>query len=123
MRRDHPDWWNAPVPAFGDPDAWLAIVGLAPGVNGANRTGRPFTGDAAGGLLYQTLAKFGLSEGAFDGRPDDGLVLKGAIVINAATSRPRRRRIAVAAISPRRSRRCVPRGCSSRWGRSRINRR
>lgn len=88
MRRDHPDWWNAPVPAFGDPAAWLAIVGLAPGINGANRTGRPFTGDAAGALLYQTLAKFGLSEGTFDGRPDDGLVLKGAVVVNAVRCLP-----------------------------------
>ena len=59
----HPDWWNAPVPAFGDRNAWLAIVGLAPGKHGANRTGRPFTGDYAGDLLYATLRKFGLSEG------------------------------------------------------------
>ena len=59
-RAEHPDWWNAPVPAFGDPRAWLAIVGLAPGKHGANRTGRPFTGDYAGDLLYATLAKFGL---------------------------------------------------------------
>ena len=62
-RAAHPDWWNAPVPGWGDPDAWLAIVGLAPGVTGANRTGRPFTGDHAGLLLYATLAKFGLSRG------------------------------------------------------------
>ncbi len=73
-RDEHPDWWNAPVPAFGDPDAWLAIIGLAPGKHGANRTGRPFTGDYAGDLLYATLAKFGLSDGQYDcsprGRPD-----------------------------------------------------
>ena len=55
LRREYPDWWNAPVPNFGDPDAWLAIVGLAPGKHGANRTGRPFTGDHAGILLYETL--------------------------------------------------------------------
>ena len=61
LRSEYPDWWNAPVPAFGDPDAWLAIVGLAPGKHGANRTGRPFTGDAAGGLLFATLANFGLA--------------------------------------------------------------
>ena len=64
-RAEHPDWWNAPVPAFGDPQAWLAIIGLAPGKHGANRTGRPFTGDYAGDLLYATLAKFGLSEGDY----------------------------------------------------------
>jgi uracil-DNA glycosylase len=58
---EFPNWWNAPVQAFGDPDAWLAIVGLAPGKHGANRTGRPFTGDASGPLLYETLAKFGLA--------------------------------------------------------------
>ena len=65
LRSQHPGWWNAPVPAFGDPDAWLAIVGLAPGKHGANRTGRPFTGDFAGELLYATLAKFGLAEGQY----------------------------------------------------------
>ena len=75
-RAEHPDWWNAPVHAFGDPDAWLALAGLAPGKHGANRTGRPFTGDYAGELLYATLAKFGLSEGKFDARPDDGLSLR-----------------------------------------------
>src|SRR5215204_4928300 len=69
-RAEHPDWWNAPVPAFGDPGAWLAIVGLAPGKHGANRTGRPFTGDFAGDLLYRTMLKFGLADGRYDGRPD-----------------------------------------------------
>ncbi len=64
QRVAHPDWFNAPVPAFGDPEAWLAIVGLAPGLQGANRTGRPFTGDGAGPLLYNALAKLGLAEGA-----------------------------------------------------------
>ncbi len=87
-RAEHPDWWNAPVPAFGDPGAWLAIVGLAPGKHGANRTGRPFTGDYAGDLLYATLAKFGLSEGAYGQRRDDGLTLKGAIILNAVKCLP-----------------------------------
>jgi uracil-DNA glycosylase family 4 len=88
LRQEYPDWWNAPVPAFGDPDAWLGVVGLAPGKHGANRTGRPFTGDYAGALLYDTLAKFGLSEGVFDARPDDGLELKGVMLINAVRCLP-----------------------------------
>ncbi len=88
LRVEHPGWWNAPVPAFGDPHAWLGIVGLAPGKHGANRTGRPFTGDYAGELLFATLAKFGLSEGVFDARPDDGLTLTGAILINAVRCLP-----------------------------------
>src|SRR3546814_12179834 len=66
LRAEFPDWWNAPVPAFGDPDAWLAIVGLAPGTQGANRTGRPFTGDYAGDLPYATLDTFRLSEGRYE---------------------------------------------------------
>lgn len=88
LRAEYPDWWNAPVPAFGDPNAWLAIIGLAPGKHGANRTGRPFTGDFAGELLYATLAKFGLSEGTFAADPDDGLQLRGAVVINAVRCLP-----------------------------------
>jgi uracil-DNA glycosylase family 4 len=88
LRQEYPDWWNAPVPAFGDPDAWLGVVGLAPGKHGANRTGRPFTGDYAGTLLYDTLAKFGLSEGVFDARPDDDLELKGVMLINAVRCLP-----------------------------------
>jgi uracil-DNA glycosylase family 4 len=87
-RSEHPDWWNAPVPAFGDPQAWLAIIGLAPGKHGANRTGRPFTGDYAGELLYATLAKFGLSEGNYDQHRADGLRLKGAIILNAVKCLP-----------------------------------
>lgn len=87
-RARHPDWWNAPVPSFGDPDAWLGIVGLAPGMKGANRTGRPFTGDAAGELLYATLIKFGLAEGQFLATPDDGLQLKGAVILNAVKCLP-----------------------------------
>ncbi len=84
----HPDWHNAPVSGFGDPQAWLAIVGLAPGLQGANRTGRPFTGDGAGPLLYGTLATFGLSDGIFDARPDDGVTLRGAIIVNAVRRVP-----------------------------------
>jgi uracil-DNA glycosylase family 4 len=84
----HPDWYNAPVPSFGDPDAWLAIVGLAPGMQGANRTGRPFTGDQSGPLLYETLLKFGLADGAYLARPDDGLALRGAIIVNAVRCLP-----------------------------------
>jgi len=87
-RDAHPRWWNAPVPAFGDPDAWLAIVGLAPGKHGANRTGRPFTGDYAGELLYATLLKFGLAQGTYGADPDDGLRLTGAIILNAVKCLP-----------------------------------
>ena len=87
-RDEFPDWWNAPVPAFGDPKAWLAIVGLAPGKHGANRTGRPFTGDFAGDLLYGTLLKFGLAEGVYRADPADGLQLKGAIILNAVKCLP-----------------------------------
>ncbi len=84
----HPDWFNAPVPGFGDPDAWLAIVGLAPGLQGANRTGRPFTGDFAGVLLYETLLEYGLAHGGYAARPDDGLWLDGAIIVNAVRCVP-----------------------------------
>ncbi|OQW46407.1 MAG: uracil-DNA glycosylase [Proteobacteria bacterium SG_bin6] len=87
-RAKFPDWWNAPVPAWGDAEAWLAVVGLAPGKHGANRTGRPFTGDYAGELLYATLAKFGLSQGRFEGRADDGLALRGAVILNAVKCLP-----------------------------------
>lgn len=87
LRIAHPDWWNAPVPAFGDPDAWLAIVGLAPGRKGANRTGRPFTGDASGAFFFGTLLKLGLAEGRYCGEPDS-LRLKGAIVLNAVKCLP-----------------------------------
>ena len=87
-RAEHPGWWNAPVPAFGDRDAWLAIIGLAPGKHGANRTGRPFTGDYAGELLYGTLMKFGLAEGEYRADPGDGLTLKGAVILNAVKCLP-----------------------------------
>jgi uracil-DNA glycosylase family 4 len=87
-RAEHSDWWNAPVPAFGDADAWLAIVGLAPGKHGANRTGRPFTGDYAGELLYSTLLKFGLATGEYRASPGDGLQLTGAVILNAVKCLP-----------------------------------
>lgn len=87
-RVEHPDWWNAPVPAFGDREAWLGIIGLAPGKQGANRTGRPFTGDYAGDLLYATLARFGLSQGDYRADPTDGLRLRGAIILNAVKCLP-----------------------------------
>lgn len=88
LRVEHGDWWNAPVPAFGDPEAWLAIVGLAPGKRGANRTGRPFTGDYSGELFYSTLIKAGLAKGAYRGEPDDGIELVGTIVLNAVKCLP-----------------------------------
>ncbi len=84
----HPEWFNAPVPPFGDEHAELLIVGLAPGLKGANRTGRPFTGDYAGGLLYQTLRKFGFAEGFYDARPDDGLELRRVRITNAVRCVP-----------------------------------
>ena len=87
-RAEFPAWWNAPVPAFGDPGAWLAIAGLAPGKQGANRTGRPFTGDFAGELLYATLLKFGLAEGEYRASPGDGLQLRGAVILNAVKCLP-----------------------------------
>lgn len=87
-RAEYPGWWNAPVYAFGDPQAWLAIAGLAPGKHGANRTGRPFTGDYAGDLLFATLAQFGLSRGAYEARVDDGLTLGGAIIVNSVKCLP-----------------------------------
>jgi uracil-DNA glycosylase family 4 len=88
LRGEYPHWWNAPVPAFGDPIAWLCIVGLAPGMHGANRTGRPFTGDHSGVLFFQTLARFGLTRGAYDARSDDGVALDGVIVCNAVKCLP-----------------------------------
>ena len=88
LRAEHPDWWNAPVPNFGDPEAWLAICGLAPGKQGANRTGRPFTGDFAGVLLYETLLKFGLAHGRYEERPDDGFRLEGVAIVNSVKCVP-----------------------------------
>lgn len=88
LRAEYPDWWNAPVPAMGDPDAWLAIIGLAPGKHGANRTGRPFTGDGAGPLLFETLKAHGMAQGDYQARPNDGFALTGAIIINSVKCLP-----------------------------------
>lgn len=85
---EHPDWFNGAVPSFGDEKASLLIVGLAPGVTGANRTGRPFTGDYAGDLLYATINEFGFSKGVFAARPDDGLELVNAMITNAVRCVP-----------------------------------
>jgi uracil-DNA glycosylase len=87
-RAAFPDWWNAPVPSFGEANARVAIVGLAPGLRGANRTGRPFTGDYAGDLLYRTLTEFGFASGVYDRRPDDGLQLVDCAIINAVRCVP-----------------------------------
>jgi len=82
-RAAHPDWFNGPVPQFGTTDAALLVIGLAPGLQGANRTGRPFTGDYAGELLYQTLIDYGFASGTFLARPDDGLKLVNCRIGNA----------------------------------------
>jgi len=87
-RRLHPDWYNNPVRYWGDQAARLIIVGLAPGLKGANRTGRPFTGDFAGDLLYATLGKFGLAEGTYGQMPDDGLRLRNTLIANAVACVP-----------------------------------
>lgn len=84
----NPDWWNGPAPSFGDPQARLLVTGLAPGRTGANRTGRPFTGDHAGWMLYDTLAKTGFANGKFDARLDDGLELIDCMVTNAVRCAP-----------------------------------
>lgn len=84
----HPDWHNGPVPAFGNTDARLLIVGLAPGLRGANATGRPFTGDFAGELLYPTLLETGFASGTYGARKDDGLRLLGARITNAVRCVP-----------------------------------
>lgn len=92
QRRIFPDWFNAPVPSFYPPDGpgsvRLLVVGLAPGVRGANRTGRPFTGDFAGDLLYSTLKTFGFSSGTFEARPDDNLRLHRTAITNAVRCVP-----------------------------------
>jgi uracil-DNA glycosylase family 4 len=87
LRIDRRDWWNAPVPAFGDPDAWLAIVGLAPGKRGANRTGQPFTGDFSGEFFFATLLRLGLAEGHYSDQPGT-LRLNGTVVLNAVKCLP-----------------------------------
>ncbi|MFL6812089.1 MAG: uracil-DNA glycosylase [Bradyrhizobium canariense] len=87
-RVKRPDWYNAPVDSFGDPKAQLLIVGLAPGMQGANRTGRPFTGDYAGDLLYATLLEYGFAKGVYQARPDDGLKLVDCRISNAVRCVP-----------------------------------
>jgi uracil-DNA glycosylase len=88
QRAAHPDWFNAPVPSFGDGKGRLLIVGLAPGLKGANRTGRPFTGDYAGDLLYATLLKFGFALGTYGADPNDDLVLVDCMITNAVRCVP-----------------------------------
>jgi uracil-DNA glycosylase len=87
-RAREPQWFNSPVPSFGDPGAALLIVGLAPGMQGANRTGRPFTGDYAGDLLYATLLEYGFARGVYQARPDDGLTLVDCRISNAVRCVP-----------------------------------
>src|ERR1700722_13491912 len=87
-RAQEPQWFNAPVESFGPRDARLLIVGLAPGLRGANRTGRPFTGDYAGDLLYATLLAFGFARGQYLARPDDGLELVDCRITNAVRCVP-----------------------------------
>lgn len=98
--RHHPDWFNSAVPSFGDPAARLLVLGLAPGLAGANRTGRPFTGDRAGTLLFATLARFGFAAGdggaadgdaaadGLDEGPGDGLRLRDCMISNAVRCVP-----------------------------------
>ena len=88
QRLAHPDWFNAPVPSFGDAAPELLIVGLAPGLRGANRTGRPFTGDYAGDLLYPTLLKSGFATGSYGADAQDGLELRRARITNAVRCVP-----------------------------------
>ncbi|MEP6831630.1 MAG: uracil-DNA glycosylase, partial [Rhizomicrobium sp.] len=87
-RKKHSDWFNAPVPCFGPRTARLAIAGLAPGLQGANRTGRPFTGDWAGDLLYATLLKMKLAKGVYDERIDDTLELVDCRIVNSVRCVP-----------------------------------
>lgn len=84
----YPDWFNGPVPSFGKTSAEMLIVGLAPGLKGANKTGRPFTGDFAGDLLYETLIAFGFARGRYQARPDDGLTLVNCMITNAVRCVP-----------------------------------
>lgn len=87
-REREPSWHNAPVPTWGDPTPQLLVVGLAPGLRGANASGRPFTGDFAGRILYAALACHGFAVGTFQARPDDGFTLAGAAVTNAVRCAP-----------------------------------
>ncbi len=87
-RAAHPDWFNGPVPSFGPLESRMVIVGMAPGLRGANRTGRPFTGDHAGILLYQTLLQFGFATGDYAADPGDGLDLQDCRIVNAVRCVP-----------------------------------
>ncbi len=87
-RATEPAWHNAPVPTFGGSDGRLLVVGLAPGLRGANRTGRPFTGDYAGDLLYKTMIDFGFASGTYAARPDDGMALRDSAITNAVRCVP-----------------------------------
>jgi uracil-DNA glycosylase len=87
-RARYPDWSNAPVASFGAGDSRLAVIGLAPGLRGANRTGRPFTGDYAGDLLYATLLEYGFASGRYAARADDGLELRDCAIVNAVRCAP-----------------------------------
>jgi uracil-DNA glycosylase family 4 len=87
-RSRNPDWWNGPAPSFGDGQARLLVLGLAPGRTGANRTGRPFTGDHAGVMLFETLLKTGFARGVYDAQPDDGLTLVDCMISNAVRCAP-----------------------------------
>lgn len=87
-RAANPDWFNGPAPSFGDEGARLLVAGLAPGRTGANRTGRPFTGDHAGWMLYETLLKTGFARGKYEARPDDGLTLVDCMISNAVRCAP-----------------------------------
>lgn len=102
-RRSMPSAHNAPVPSFGRIDATLLIVGLAPGLKGANRTGRPFTGDHAGRMLYDTLARFGFARGPYGGEADDGMVLDQCRITNAVRCVPPANRPIAAEITACRS--------------------
>src|SRR6476620_1254542 len=88
VRSAEPTWYNGAVPSFGAPDARLLIVGLASGLRGANRTGRPFTGDYAGDLLYATLQRFGFAQGIYRADPQDGLTLIDCMITNAVRCVP-----------------------------------
>lgn len=92
QKEAHPDYFNGPVPSFGDPDARLLVVGMAPGLHGANATGRPFTGDGAGEFLYRALAAHGFARGTYDARPDDGLELVDAMITNVVRCVPPKNR-------------------------------
>ncbi|TYC63515.1 uracil-DNA glycosylase [Rhodobacterales bacterium] len=84
----HPEWYNAPVRSFTSADPRLLVIGLAPGMKGANATGRPFTGDYAGDLLYKTMLDYGFASGTYRARPDDGLELQDAMITNAVRCLP-----------------------------------